>query len=159
MTLSRALLALSATLLATSAGGPTTASPAAASPFGLWLTPDDHGQIEVFACQGKLCGRIVTSDKLRADPGLKDAANKDPALRDRPLKGLVLMKNFAGGPARWTGGAIYRPQDGGTYQGTIDLIDARTLKLKGCVVAPLCQTQVWKRAGSRRKRDTYFSGS
>lgn len=142
----RPVVALAATLLVASAGGSTAASPAA-SPVGLWLTPDDHGQIEVFACGSKLCGRIVTSDKLRANPGLKDAANKDPALRDRPLKGLVLMKNFAGGPARWTGGAIYRPQDGGAYQGTIDLVDASTLKLKGCVVAPLCQTQVWKRAG------------
>jgi uncharacterized protein (DUF2147 family) len=146
MTLSRPVLALAATLLVVSAGG-TTAAPTGASPVGLWLTPDDHGQIEVFACGSKLCGRIVTSDKLRADPGLKDAANKDPALRDRPLKGLVIMTGFNGGPARWTGGAIYRPQDGGAYQGTIDLIDARTLKLKGCIVAPLCQTQVWKRAG------------
>lgn len=146
MILSRPLLALAATLSMAAAGGSTAATPAA-SPVGVWLTPEDHGQVEVFACGGKLCGRIVTSDKLRANPGLKDAANKDPALRNRPLKGLVIMTGFTGGPTRWTGGTIYRPQDGGAYQGTLDVVDAGALKLKGCVVAPLCQTQTWKRAG------------
>jgi len=145
MTLPRPLLALAAALMLTAGAAPTLAA-GEASPIGVWKTPDDNGQIEIFACGGKLCGRIVTSAQIRANPGLKDSANKDPALRNRPLKGLVLMTGFSGGPARWTGGAIYRPQDGGTYQGTIDLVDAGTLKLKGCVVAPLCQTQTWKRA-------------
>jgi len=145
MTLPRPLLALAAALMLTAGAAPTLAA-GEASPIGVWKTPDDNGQIEIFACGGKLCGRIVTSAQIKANPGLKDSANKDPALRNRPLKGLVLMTGFGGGPSRWTGGAIYRPQDGGTYQGTIDLVDAGTLKLKGCVVAPLCQTQVWKRA-------------
>lgn len=147
MSLSRPLIALAAILPLTAGAASSSVAAGAGGPVGLWLTPDDHGQVEVFACGGELCGRIVTSDQLKANPGLKDAANKDPALRGRPLKGLVMMKNFAGGPAHWTGGAIYRPQDGGTYQGTLDLVDANTLKLKGCVAAPLCRTQVWKRAG------------
>lgn len=146
MILSRPLPALVAAVVLASTAGSTAAS-SAVSPIGLWLTPDDHGQVEVLACGDKLCGRIVTSDRLKADPGLKDTANKNPALRNRPLKGLMIMTGFNGGPARWTGGTIYRPQDGGAYQGTIDMVDARTLKLKGCVVAPLCQTQTWKRAG------------
>lgn len=147
MSLPRPLLALAAVLLLSSGAASPSVAAGAGSPVGVWLTPDDHGQIEVFPCGGKLCGKILTSDRLKANPGLTDSANKDPALRGRPLRGLVIMTGFNGGPARWTGGAIYRPQDGGVYQGTIDLVDAGTLKLKGCVVAPLCQTQTWKRAG------------
>jgi uncharacterized protein (DUF2147 family) len=145
MTLPRPFLALAAAMMLAAGAAPTHAA-GEASPIGVWKTPDDNGQIEIFACGAKLCGKIVSSAQIRANPGLKDSANKDPALRSRPLKGLVLMTGFSGGPSRWTGGAIYRPQDGGTYQGTIDLVDASTLKLKGCVVAPLCQTQTWKRA-------------
>ncbi|MDP1632609.1 MAG: DUF2147 domain-containing protein [Caulobacter sp.] len=140
MTTSRSLLALIAGLTLTAPGVASAASPA-----GMWQTPEDHGLVEVYDCGGKLCGRIVTSDKLKAQPDLKDAANKDPALRDRPLKSLVLMRNFDGGPVRWRDGAIYRPQDGGTYKGSMELVDPNTLKLTGCVVAPLCKTQVWKR--------------
>lgn len=143
----RPFLALTAILLLTAGAASSSVAAGASSPVGIWLTPEDHGQIEVYPCGGKLCGKILISDKLRANPGLKDEANKDPALRNRPLKGLVIMTGFNGGPARWTGGAIYRPQDGGTYQGTIDLVEPVTLKLKGCVVAPICQTQTWKRAG------------
>ncbi|MBI5941856.1 MAG: DUF2147 domain-containing protein, partial [Caulobacterales bacterium] len=127
MPLPRPLIVLTAIVLAASGAASTSGAAGAGSPVGVWLTPDDHGQIEVFACGTRLCGKILTSDKLKANPGLKDEANKDPALRGRPLKGLVLMKDFAGGPARWTGGAIYRPQDGGTYQGTLDLVDGNTL--------------------------------
>lgn len=147
MSLPRRFLALTAALMLAAGAASSSGAAGAGSPVGVWLTPDDHGQIEVYPCGSRLCGRILTSDKLRANPGLKDEANKNPALRGRPLKGLVIMTGFAGGPARWTGGAIYRPQDGGTYQGTMDLVGAGALKLKGCVVAPLCQTQEWKRAG------------
>jgi uncharacterized protein (DUF2147 family) len=100
----------------------------------------------VFACGGRLCARILTSDEIRADPTLRDTQNKDPALRNRPLKGLVIMTGFAGGPPRWTGGTLYRPSNGGLYKGSIEMPDANTLKLKGCIVAPICASQTWTRA-------------
>lgn len=142
MALSRPLLALSAALLlasSVSAAGP-------ASPVGLWKTGDNNGLVEVFACGKAICGKILSSDQLRDDPTLKDVNNKDAALRNRPLKGLVFMTGFAGGPPRWTGGALYRPGNGGTYHGSIELADANTLKLKGCIVAPICASQTWTRA-------------
>jgi uncharacterized protein (DUF2147 family) len=145
MSLTRPLLALSVLLLlAAGAPSPTTAA-GAASPVGLWRTGDNHGLVEVYACGGAICGRILSSDEIKGDPTLKDVNNREPALRNRPLKGLVFMTGFAGGPPRWSGGALYRPSNGGTYHGSIELTDANTLKLKGCIIAPLCASQTWTR--------------
>ena len=40
-------------------------------------------------------------------------------------------------------GSIYNPNDGGTYAATVSLRSANTLEVKGCLVWPLCKTQVW----------------
>jgi len=142
----RPVLALSAALLLASAATAPATAAGPASPVGQWLTGDNHGLVEVFACGARLCARILSSDQIKADPTLKDTENKDPALRNRTLKGLVIMTGFAGGPPRWTGGTLYRPSNGGLYKGSIEMPDANTLKLKGCIVAPICASQTWTRA-------------
>ncbi|HTI66370.1 MAG TPA: DUF2147 domain-containing protein [Caulobacteraceae bacterium] len=124
----------------------TLASAAAASPAeGLWRTPTRGGQVRIAECGAALCGRLVGSDAITADPTLADTRNKDAALRTRPLKDLPLLQGFAGGPAEWKGGTVYNPEDGGTYRGSIKLADPDTLRLTGCIVFPLCKTQTWKR--------------
>ena len=124
------------------------ASPAwAASPAeGLWRTPAHGGLVEIAACGEALCGRLVTSAGIRADPGLKDTQNRNPALRGRTLKDLPMLQGFTGGPTEWKGGTVYNPEDGGTYKGTIKLTGPDTLKLTGCIIFPLCKSQVWTRA-------------
>ena len=117
----------------------------AADITGRWSTPANGGQVEVSHCGNSLCGKLLTSDHIKADPAVRDARNKDAAQRDRPLKGLQLLWGFNGGPGKWTGGKVYNPTDGGTYAGTIELVSADQLKLKGCIVAPLCKTEVWTR--------------
>jgi uncharacterized protein (DUF2147 family) len=117
----------------------------AASPIGKWQTASEKGQVEFFDCGGKLCGRALPDAELLKGPALKDSRNKNPALRERPLNGLQIISDFAGGPVAWTGGAIYRPEDGNTYKGRIELLDANTLKMTGCVIEPLCKSYVWKR--------------
>ncbi len=96
-------------------------------------------------CGQALCGKIVTSDRIKFDASLPDARNKDPALRGRPLKDLQILQGFTGGPAEWKGGVVYNPEDGGTYKGSIRLVDPDTLRLTGCIFAPLCKTEVWRR--------------
>jgi uncharacterized protein (DUF2147 family) len=119
----------------------------AASPIeGRWLTPVQHGVIEITTCGDTICGHVVSSDTLKADPSLKDVHNKDAALRARPVKGLTMLAGFTGGPKEWKGGTAYNPDDGNTYKGSLTLADANTLKVTGCVVFPLCKTQTWTRA-------------
>jgi uncharacterized protein (DUF2147 family) len=124
------------------------AAPAyAASPAeGLWRTPAYNGEVLITACdQGALCGKVVTSDRIKADPALVDSNNKDATLRTRPLKDLPILKGFIGGPTEWKGGQVYNPEDGGTYKGTIKLLDPDTLKLTGCIIWPACKSETWKR--------------
>ncbi|MFG1185785.1 DUF2147 domain-containing protein [Xanthobacter aminoxidans] len=117
----------------------------AADPTGLWLTPTRSGQVEISKCGAGLCGRLVSSEGLKADPALKDVNNSNASLRGRALKGLTILTGFSGGPQEWSGGSIYNAEDGKTYSGTITMDGDNTLKLRGCVVVPLCKTQVWTR--------------
>jgi len=124
-------------------------SPASAagldSVVGKWRTEVKHGVIELTRCGASLCGRIVDSDNIRRDPELRDLNNKNTALRSRKLKGLQVLGGFKAGSGQWSGGTIYNPEDGGTYKATITPAGADTLKLKGCIVWPLCKTQTWTR--------------
>jgi uncharacterized protein (DUF2147 family) len=124
----------------------TTGANAASPAAGLWLAPSHNAQIEITDCGEAICGRLVSSDGLRANPDSPDTNNKDPNLRSRPLKDLLMLEGFTGGPTEWKGGTVYNPDDGGIYKGTITLISPDNLKLTGCIVFPLCKTQVWKRA-------------
>jgi uncharacterized protein (DUF2147 family) len=112
---------------------------------GTWHTPARNGVVEISHCGSSICGRLVSSDGIRTQPGLKDAANKDASLRNRPLKGVQLLGGFKGGPQQWTGGTIYNPEDGGTYHAKVTLTGPNELKVQGCIVVPLCKTQTWTR--------------
>ncbi|MFG1344441.1 DUF2147 domain-containing protein [Xanthobacter autotrophicus DSM 431] len=142
----RAALALGSLVAAPVLAASLLATPAlAAEPTGLWQTPTRSGQVEIFKCGASLCGRLLSSEGLKADPNLKDVNNSNAGLRARALKGLTILTGFSGGPKEWSGGSIYNAEDGKTYSGTITLDGDDTLKLRGCVVVPLCKTQVWTR--------------
>jgi uncharacterized protein (DUF2147 family) len=126
-------------------GMPVLAHAAPDQAIGRWMTPSKHGVVEIATCGASICGRLVDSDHIRTNPALADSKNKNPALRNRQLKGLTILQGFARGENGWDGGSIYNPDDGGTYKATITIADPDTLKLKGCIVWPLCKTQVWKR--------------
>ena len=113
---------------------------------GRWRNPAEAGDLMIYACGDKVCAKGVPTDPAKVAEDLKDVKNKNPELRNRSLNGLEVMRGFAGGPKVWSGGSIYRPADGNTYSGKMELVDPNTLKLTGCVVAPLCQSQIWKRA-------------
>jgi len=133
------------TLIAVAALGALAGPAFAADVTGLWATPTNGGQVEIARCGNSLCGKLVSSAHIKADPALKDIKNKDAAQRARTLKGLQMLYDFTGGPAKWNGGKVYNPDDGGTYSGTIEMLSDNQLKLKGCIMAPLCKTQVWNR--------------
>lgn len=136
--MTHAALALAAALLAGSAAH-------AASIDGRWRAPVNEAEVDIAPCGAAKCGVLVTSTHLVADPAAKDVRNKDASQRGRTLKGLQMLYGFTGGPTEWTGGRVYNPEDGGTYSGKITVIDPDHLRLRGCIVFPLCKTQVWTR--------------
>ena len=122
------------------------AAPAfAGDPTGLWQTPTNGGQVRISRCGQALCGTLVTSTAIRANPGALDTENSDRAQRSRTLRNLPMLRGFTGGPTEWRNGSVYNPADGRTYRGTITMDGDNSLRLRGCVVAPLCKTQTWTR--------------
>ena len=121
---------------------------AATSPdaaVGRWMTETRHGIVEITRCGASLCGKIVTSDGIDANPAMKDVKNKDEQLRGRTLKGLQILGGFSFRSGIWDGGTVYNAEDGKTYDARITVVDPNRLKLRGCIFVPLCKTQTWTR--------------
>ena len=124
------------------------AAAAAHSPevaIGRWRTETRNGVVEIERCHNSICGKLVDSDGLRANPNLLDANNKDAARRGRRLMGLEILHGFSRGDGQWAGGTIYNGDDGRTYSATLRPIDADHLKVRGCIIWPLCKSQTWTR--------------
>ncbi len=112
---------------------------------GRWKTEVHNGIVEIQRCGASICGRILTADNMRAQPDLRDANDKDVALRNRPLRNLQILGGFTWSDGAWSGGTIYNAEDGRIYSAKITPIDADRLKLRGCVFVPVCKTQTWTR--------------
>ena len=115
---------------------------------GLWLTADVDGLIEIQVRDEQLTGTIAGSanDPQRKKPARFDDLNPDPDLRERPLLGLAIFSNLLpSGNNKWKG-QVYDPNTGKTYQCTVTLVDANTLKFRGYVgFSLLGQTRIWTR--------------
>jgi len=142
-----ALAACLTTVAALSAAAQT----ATTSPEGQWLTPGGSATVRIRPCAARadrLCGTIVALRQPNGADGrpVRDAANPDRALRTRPVVGIDLVRDFrADGRGRWSGGRIYNPQDGKTYNSRMRLNPDGTLRIEGCVLV-VCQGQTWTRA-------------
>lgn len=111
----------------------------AAGITGLWLTKD-QAQIEIRPCPEGYCGYIARA----LEPGYTDRRNKNPALRNRPIDGLQIMTLQPTGRPGAFDGRLYNPLDGNTYDGGVEVVDAHTLKMRGCVLI-FCRSEEWTR--------------
>lgn len=129
--------------------GLVLAGPAAAqdgSLIGRWRTAAQGGVVEIHACGAALCGRVVDAAPLRRNPDQKDVRNRDPNLRERPLRGVRVLDGFRGGPTVWNGGPLYDPDSGQrASRGTLTLVQRDRLSVRGCIAPLLCRTQTWTR--------------
>jgi uncharacterized protein (DUF2147 family) len=92
-------------------------------PEGTWMFANRVG-VQVFDCSGQLCGRIVWLLRPRTPTGQPDLdiRNPDPSLRQRHLCGLTIIWGLRPGPPdHWTGGRLYDPKDGVTYDVNAEL--------------------------------------
>lgn len=96
---------------------------AAAVPPGVWLMGTKVA-IQIFDCNGMLCGRVVWLKAPLNPQGLlkRDKLNPDPALRQRQVCGPTIIWNVrSDGDNRWEGGWFYNPDDGATYRVSMEL--------------------------------------
>jgi uncharacterized protein (DUF2147 family) len=124
------------------------AAPAlAAEPItGRWVTNDKDAVVAIGKCGKALCGTIERFLILpKGGNDQRDVNNANPAKRTRKLIGTPILTGLMPGGDVWKG-QVYDPKTGRTYTSEVRRKDARTLEVKGCF-GPLCQTQVWKKAG------------
>lgn len=126
----------------------------AADPQGVWLTGKKDAAVAVAPCRGNdwllLCGRIVWLEDAIDASGQprRDDNNPDPAKRDRPICGLVVLGGLRlSGPNAWDDGSVYNPQDGRLYSADMKLLADGTLRVRAYLGVPLFgESQIWTRA-------------
>ena len=128
------------------------AAPAAAqspTPLGVWLHPNKRIQLEIYSCGDRLCGKLIWFRRPNDAAGLPlvDVLNSDPALRTRPLLGLVVIRNFRRtGDNTWEDGEIYNPDDGVDYQAEMSIENDGTLRIRAYVLFTVFgETSIWTR--------------
>ncbi len=110
--------------------------------LGSWKTEKRDVQLELFRCGEKICGKIVWLkepnyiDRKDGPVGTTkvDRKNPDPALRNRPILGLQVMKGLtAKGDNRWGNGTCYDPETGKSYKCKMRLKSPDQLEMRGFI--------------------------
>jgi len=145
----RVVLRSAISVLLMSSGGQTEAANPA-DPSGTWLVEDGRARIRLERCgpaRDRICGFIVwMKDPVdaRGQP-FRDSQNPDPDKRARTLLGHQLIMGLQATPEGRFAGDIYNADDGRLYAVSLWRESPDSLKLKGCLIKLLCQTQTWQR--------------
>lgn len=106
--------------------------------YGVWRNPKNSVHIDIQPCGEYLCGRVVWANAHAREDARKGGTKE--------LVGSQLLRNFAPGKGGAWKGKVFVPDLNVTVSGTAELIDANTLKARGCFFAGLgCKAQNWKR--------------
>ena len=117
--------------------------------LGKWKTSDGTGIIQIYkTSDGTFQGKIIKAQPKEDKKGaMIDDKNPDPALRNRPIIGLVILKDFRYDGEIWKSGTIYDPGNGKDYSCKMWLEDKYTLKIRGYIgISLFGRTEIWKRA-------------
>ncbi len=121
--------------------------------IGVWLNEDKDAHIQIYKEGEKFFGKIVwlsePIDSITGKPKVDDK-NSDPKLQNRPIMGLLLLKNFVfDGDDEWEDGEIYDPKSGNTYSCYMEFPDKNNknnLKIRGYIGFSLFgRTTYWTR--------------
>ena len=127
-------------------GGPGPALTADA-PVGKWKTVDEKSgrvtsEVELYEQGGKLFGKITGLPEPNDAQGKPKTCTKcQGADKDKPIVGLVIVKDLAPSGDRYKGGTILGPEDGKVYKAEVWTEDGK-LKVRG-YLGPFYKTQTW----------------
>lgn len=117
---------------------------------GSWMSDGWRFRLEIQREDGGYAGYLAEG----LENGEQDAANPDPALRQRPLLGGRLFSGLTYKNGRWRGGKLYNPENGKFYGMNLTLADQDNLNLRAFVGIPaLGLTQRWEKFGYRKDLD------
>ena len=139
-------------LLAVLIASAVAAAPALAldSPVGTWKTVDEKtgkvvSEVELYDQGGKLFGKIVKLTEPDDAQGKPKLCTKcQGADKDKPIVGLVILKDMSPSGDRYKGGTITDPDDGKIYKSEIWTEDG-SLKVRG-YIGIFYRTQTWQKA-------------
>lgn len=106
---------------------------------GTWLSNSKDAKIEIYRSGDKYFGKIVwMKDMYEADGKTlkKDSKNSNEKLKSRTILNLNVLTNFTYDDGEWTGGEIYDPKSGKTYDCRIRL-KGNDLDVRGYVGSPM----------------------
>ena len=119
--------------------------------LGFWLSQERTAMIQIKKEKGKIVGDMVWLKRIHTGEvkDIFDVENPKKSKRSRSLMGLRMLKGFKFKGKKWSGGEIYDPKSGKTYDSTMKLKDANTLKLRGFIgISLIGKTRTWSRQRS-----------
>ena len=122
--------------------------PSLQAAIGHWQVINDAGkpggQVETYLVEGKLFGKVTQLRPGRKPGDVCDKCSGD--LKNKPIQGLVILRNFKPQGDTWGGGTVVDPDNGKEYKGKVWTVGNDQLSLRGFVgFSLLGRTQTWKR--------------
>jgi uncharacterized protein (DUF2147 family) len=117
---------------------------------GKWKTVDDKtgkalSDVEIYEQGGKMFGKITGLAEPNDAQGKPKTCTKcEGPDKDKPIVGLVIIKDLSAGGDRYKGGTILDPEDGKVYKAEL-WTEAGKLKVRG-YLGPFYKTQTWVKA-------------
>ncbi|MHA7131463.1 DUF2147 domain-containing protein [Algoriphagus namhaensis] len=102
--------------------------------LGTWYNTEKSAKIEILKNGNEYLGKIISLTREDNGEGpILDTENSDPALRNRPIRGLSILKGLKYKKGTWEDGEIYDPESGKTYSCEVKLKNSDVLEVKGYI--------------------------
>ncbi|HVJ06142.1 MAG TPA: DUF2147 domain-containing protein [Candidatus Saccharimonadales bacterium] len=116
--------------------------------IGRWQVINDEGkpggQVETYLVDGKLFGKVTQLRPGRLPDAVCEKCSGE--LKNKPIQGMVILRNFKAGGEDWVGGTVVDPDNGKEYKGKIWAVGNDKLYMRGFIgISLLGRTQSWKR--------------
>jgi uncharacterized protein (DUF2147 family) len=116
--------------------------------IGVWIAGGGKGHIQIFKQNGKYYGKIIWLKNAKEANGEAklDKKNPNPAMRNKPIIGTLLLKDFVYKNGEWTDGVIYDTTQGREFDAYIKMRNPNTLAVRGYIgFSMMGRTDVWTR--------------
>lgn len=111
--------------------------------LGDWIPASKDGKISIYKQGEKYFGKVSAGK----NGNQKDVNNPDEKLKNQPIIGSVILKDFEFTGKIWENGTIYDPNNGKTYSCNIKIKNHNELEIRGFIgISLLGRTTVWARS-------------
>ncbi len=95
--------------------------------IGLWLTDEKDAKIQIYKQGNKFHGKIIwlkNPNDVKGQPNV-DYNNPNVKLKSRPILNIKIIEGMSYDDGEWTGGTIYDPNNGKSYDCTLWIEDGK----------------------------------